>query len=102
MVTVMQIIMTIITKATAEMYRLLGKFSEKVEDMAFERAAKLSVDAGTSYLGLGYDVQLLSRNRNTLRSRASDIKEAVKEPRCPDDRRGKLRLNIRGSRNIRQ
>ncbi|CDP17476.1 unnamed protein product [Coffea canephora] len=77
MVMVMQIIMTIITKTTAEMYRLLGKFSERVEDIAFERAANLSVDAGTSYLGLGSDMQLLSRNLNALKSRASDVKEAV-------------------------
>ncbi|XP_027172822.1 uncharacterized protein LOC113772429 [Coffea eugenioides] len=92
MAMVMQIIMTIVTKTTADMYRLLGKFSEKVEGIAFERAANLSVDAGTSYLGLGSDMQLLSRNLNALRSRASDINEAVERAELSGRQKGKTEV----------
>lgn len=73
----LQIIVSIIAKVLSELARLLGKFKEKVEDVVVERAAEVSVDTGTSYLGLRSDMQLLARNLKALRSRASDIQETV-------------------------
>ncbi|XP_027171221.1 uncharacterized protein LOC113770837 [Coffea eugenioides] len=73
----LQIIVNIIAKVISEVARLLGKFKEKVEDIAVERAADVSVDTGTSYLGWRSDMQLLARNLKALSSRASDLEETV-------------------------
>ena len=48
----MDMMLHIIGKAIAEMIRLLGKFKEKVKDIATERAAELSVNTGISYFGV--------------------------------------------------
>nr|XP_027060853.1 uncharacterized protein LOC113687444 [Coffea arabica] len=85
----LQIIVNIIAKVISEVARLLGKFKEKVEDIAVERAADVSVDTGTSYLVWRSDMQLLARNFKALSSRASDLEETVERAELSGRQKGK-------------